>query len=287
MAAPAAPVAIDVEVARTPAAADCPTPDEMHAAVEHIVGRRLDGATAPHLRATVEFQRDAAGFAAIVLLSGAKTGERRLTDTGSTCAPLAQAVAVTIAVLVDLGSEPAVAPPTGSPQPAAGTRGEFWLAGAGDVGLVAEATTAFGGGMAVAWERWSLRGSGEAVVPREAHLAPGGVSVGLLRGQVLLCHDLARGRRAELGGCAGGSAGWLYGHGHGYPVSADAGFAWAAGSAALRVGGGFGGRFVWGIEAGLLAPLVRHTFSVENAGVAYRSSALAGVAQLQVGARLW
>jgi hypothetical protein len=135
--------------------------------------------------------------------------------------------------------------------------------------------------------RWSLRGSGGAILPREARLDPGGVRVGLVRGQILACRALGPGRRAELSACAGATAGWLFGHGHGYPVSADAGFAWGAGSAAMRAGGNLGNRLTWGLEAGLLVPLARHTFSVENAGVVYRSGALAGVIELQVGAWLW
>jgi hypothetical protein len=284
----AAPLSAEVTVERAPEAADCPSAGELQAAIERIVQRPVVAAHGERLVADVQFLRGKdgnQGFEALVRLAGAKQGERRLTDTGGSCAPLAQAVAVTLALLVDLGPEPRPMPSVSPLDPR--SRGEIWLFGGGGLGLTAGPTAAGGGGAAVAWARWSLRASGGAVLPREAELSPGSVRVGLARGELLLCRALASGLRARLDACAGGTIGWLSGRGQGYPVSMNAGFWWVAAEAAIRLGGVVGGRFLWGLQAGLAVPSARHTFSVENAGVAYRSSPVAGLLELQVGARLW
>ena len=283
--APAAPLGAELSVVRAPEAGDCPSSGELQAAIERIVQRPVVSASGERLVADVRFQRGESGFAALVRLEGAKQGERRLTDTGGSCAPLAQAVAVTLALLVDLGPEPPAPSPVRSPKP--GSHGDLWICSGGGLGLSAAPALALGGGAAVSWARWSLRGSGGTVLPREAELAPGSVRVGLARGELVLCRALTGGPRAQLDACAGGSAGWLSGHGQGYPVSMNAGLVWAAAEAAVRIGGVLGGHWVWGVEGQLLAPFRRYTFSVENAGVAYRSSPVAGLLQLQLGARLW
>jgi len=283
----AEPLSATLTVTRAPAAADCPSAGELQAAIERIVQYPVASAPGDRLVADVQFQRGEAGLEALVRLAGAKQGERRLTDTGVSCSPLAQAVAVTLALLMDFGPEPAASPPAPTPRAASDSHGDLWYGGGGSVGLSAAPTLTVTGGMAASWARWSLRGSGGGVIPREAELAPGGVRVGLVRGELLLCRALAAGPRTRWDACAGGTAGWLWGHGQGYPVSTDAGFAWAAGGAALRLGGAVGGHWLWGVQAELLAPLRRHTFSIENLGVAYRSSPVAGLLELQIGARLW
>ena len=235
--------------------------------------------------ANVEFRRGDSGFSALVRLTGAKQGERLLTDTGGSCAPLAQAVAVTLALLMDIGPGPPAPSPASSPAP--GSHGDLWLFSGGALGLSAAPALALGGGATLAWARWSLLVSGGGVLPRDADLAPGRVRVGLARGELLLCRTLTGGPRARLDACAGGGAGWLSGQGQGYPVSTNAGFAWAAADAAVRLAGVVGGYWVWGVETELLVPFRQNTFSVENAGVAYRSSPWAGLLALQLGARLW
>ena len=285
--ATAVPLSAELTVARAPAAADCPLAGELQAAVERIVQRPVASAPGERLIADVQFHRSENGFEAVVRLAGAKQGERRLTDTGGSCAPLAQAVAVTLALLVDLGPEPPVAVPPPAPPPQSGSHGELWIGSGGGLGLSAGPALAVCGGVAASRARWSLRGGGGAVLPRAAELAPGSVRVSLVRGELLLCRAFAGGPRALLDACAGGTAGWLSGLGQGYPVSMDAGFLWAAAGAAVRLGGGVGGLWLWGVQAELLVPFRRHSFSIENAGVAYRSSPVAGLLELQLGVRLW
>jgi len=280
----AEPLAAALTVTRTPAAADCPSAGELQVAIERIVQHPVASATGERLVADVRFDRGQAGLEALIRLAGAKQGERRLTDTGVGCSPLAQAVAVTLALLMDLGPAPRPSP---TPRAASDSHGDLWLGGGAGIGLSAAPTLTVRVGVAASWARWSLRGSGGGVLPHEAKLAPGSVRVGLARGELLLCRSLAAGPRARWEACAGGTAGWLWGHGQGYPVSTDAGFVWAAGGTALRVGGPLGSHWVWGVEAELLAPLRRHTFSIENVGVAYHSSPVAGQLELQIGARLW
>ena len=74
---------------RDPAATDCPSVVELQSAIEHIVQRSLVSPSTERLMANVEFRRGDSGFSALVRLTGAKQGERLLTDTGGSCAPLA------------------------------------------------------------------------------------------------------------------------------------------------------------------------------------------------------
>ena len=108
-------------MARSPAATDCPLAGELRTAVERIVQRSIASSPGDRLIVDVQFLRGDSGFEAVVRLAGAKQGERRLTDTGGSCAPLEQAVAVTLALLVDLDPEPPepMRPPARSPASAA------------------------------------------------------------------------------------------------------------------------------------------------------------------------
>lgn len=276
----AAALPVEISVQRAPAAEECPGPAELRAAVDRIV--QSPAGNGPAIVARVEFRRAEAGFEAQVLLEGPKPGERRLTDTGSSCAPLAQAVAVTLALLLD----DAPAAPAASPAPLE-PGGALWLSAGPGLGVSAETTLSVGGAVALSWPRWSVHAGGVYLVPRDAELAPGRVTVGLSWGELLLCRALHGGASFRLDVCADGAAGWLSGHGQGYPSSTDAGFVWLAAGAAVRLGGTLGSRWLWGAAARALLPLGRHSFSVENAGTAYRSDRVAGVVDLELGVRLW
>jgi len=279
----ASPLSADISVLN--GAVSCPDSRELHATVEHIVQRPLlPTSPADTVFATVSFRRAGTGFAALVQLTGAKQGERWLTDTGESCAPLAQAVAVTLALLVD--SRPAPASSTADLR-SHRSRGALSLGLGSTLGLQPSAGLAFDAALEVKWPRWSVHAGGVYLQPRDAELGPGRVSVRLAWADVLLCRLLSGGPALQLDACAAGAAGWLSGQGEGYPEASQAGFFWSSLGAAIRLGGPLGERWLWAITTEGLVPLEQHSFSVGNLGVAYRSDRVGGLARLHLGVRLW
>jgi hypothetical protein len=234
--------------------------------------------------ASVRFRRAEAGFEALVQLTGAKQGERALTDTGESCAPLAQAVAVTLALLVDNAPAP-TSPPADVPSPR--SQGAVSLGGGPALGLLPSASLAMDATLHFSWPRWSVHAGGFTLLPRDAQLGPGRVKVQLTAAHGMVCRRLGGGSSLRLDGCAAGAAGWLSGQGAGYPSSSRAGFFWSSLGAAVRLGGPIGQRWLWAVTAEGLVPLGQHRFSVGNLGVAYRSARVAGLAQLHLGFLLW
>jgi hypothetical protein len=281
--AAAAPLSAEISVLDT--TVGCPDSRELHATVEHIVQRPiLPTSPLDTVFATTSFRRVGTGFEARVHLTGAKQGERWLADTGESCAPLAQAVAVTLALLID--SRPAEAS-SAADENSLRSRGALSLGLGPTLGLMPSAALAFDAALEVMWSRWSVHAGGVYLQPRDAALGPGHVRVRLASADVLLCRWLLGGPSLQLDACTAGAAGWLSGQGEGYPVSSQAGFFWSSLGAAMRLGGPLGRRWLWAVTTEVLVPLSQRSFSVGNLGVAYRSDRVGGLAQLHLGARLW
>ena len=294
-AARAEPLPIGLAVSRTPAAQACPDEAELRGLVEQVARRPLPTASGrPGIEARIEFDRADERFRARVRLGGAKTGERELTDTGPACAPLAQAVAITLVLLADHGpaavAAPPPTPPAALPAPASsGWRGgRASLAGGAGLGLVGGASPDLSVGMSA--ERlsgWGLLGGLFFVAPRRSALPPGEVRVWLLAAAAELCRAVGDGRRTLLLLCAGGAAGYLAGRGFGYPTSQATGFPWFAAGARVGLSGPITGRLRWVGQAELLVPLRRQSFSVDNLGTAWASDPAGGRLDLGVEVSLW
>src|SRR3954463_6856417 len=103
-------------VLRAPGAEDCPDAPALRARIQQSTGTPLAprAANDPPLGVEVSFTREGARYRAALRTSGPKAGERLLEDEGTTCAALAEAVAVTLVVLLDRPSRrdtPAPSPP--------------------------------------------------------------------------------------------------------------------------------------------------------------------------------
>jgi len=281
--ATAAPLSAEITILDP--AAGCPDALALRAMVETIVQRPiLPSSPTDTLYTTVRFRRAGSGFEAQVHLAGAKQGERWLTDTGENCAPLAQAVAVTLALLIDSHPTPANATTDDHPRR---SQGALALGLGPTLGLLPSTALAFDAALEVRWQRWSVQAGGIYLQPRDADLGPGHVRVRLAFANMVLCRGLAGGPPLQLDACAAGAAGWLSGRGQGYPDSSQAAFFWNAFGAAMRLGGLLGGRWRWVITAEGLVPLGQRSFSVGNLGVAYRTDRVGGLAQLHLGVHLW
>jgi hypothetical protein len=286
----AEPLPVTLSVSRTAAAQGCPDEVGLGALVEATARRpRVDAQAVPGIAAEVGFDRSEERFRAMVRLSGAKTGERELTDTGPDCAPLAQAVAITLVLLADHGPDTVAAPlptaPRETPAPSAWRAARVSLVGGAGLGLVGPASLDVSVGFSA--ERrsgWGLAGDVFLVAPQRTALPPGDVRVWLLAVEVGLCRAALDGPHMLVRVCAGGAAGWLDGRAFGYPTSQSNGFPWFAASARLGLGGPIAGRLRWIGQAELLVPLRRQTFSIDNLGVVWESRPVGG--RLDLGAEV-
>lgn len=300
--AAAAPLSAELSVARGAGAEDCPDRDALGRIVERIGGRLRPGG---EVRAEVQFARAVTGYQAVLRLEGAKEGERTLTDTGPTCTALGRAVGITLALVLDAGLEAPseAAPPVVSALPPAAsvvvasdlpeppsTAGFLAITAGPALGLVGAPSLA--GGLAFelrAGRRLRVRLDGQYVAPRATAFDSGEVDVTLVAARLRACGVVAGlDAPVQLALCAAGAGGQLRGEGRGYAVRNDAAtLGWVAAGGGVELGGGLGRRWTWGVGADALAPLWKSTFSIENRGIAFRSSAAAVVVQASLGVRLW
>ncbi len=91
--------------------------------------------------------------------------------------------------------------------------------------------------------------------------------------------------RAAL--CAESSVAALHGSGTGYPSTTSSTLPWLAFGGRAELEGTIAQWFVWGLEASLLVPVRRQTFSIEPLGIAYESSPVGGGVRFRAAVRLW
>jgi hypothetical protein len=197
----------DVRVERSEPAFDCPAEHDLVRAALAL-GAAPEGKGSSGTNIVVRFERDVTAYRAVVSATGQKTGERELRTNDADCRRLADAVAVVVAVLLDIvppdaeGSfEPAapaapkptpapLAPPPKTPSPAPtreappsapvspGAAKRAWKVslraeGALTFGLLGAAVSpTLGGAAAVARGRFEAALGGFWVVPREVPFDP-------------------------------------------------------------------------------------------------------------------
>jgi hypothetical protein len=240
----------------------------------------------------VSFTREGARYRAALRTSGPKEGERLLEDEGPTCAALAEAVGVTLVVLLDRAPRRDIhaSPPPRPPENLPNRASIGWIGvTAGPVfGETPGASLGFGPAFGVELEHWSLALGGTETLSRSARFASGTVRVGLASVDLQLCRtiDLV-GKSLRAGACARAAAGHYRGEGAGYPMTTSVRVPWMAAGGGVRVSGRWGRRLLWGVSGLLLIPVRRQTFSVNNAGVAYESAAVGGTVAVELGVRLF
>jgi hypothetical protein len=285
-------------VSRADDAADCPDEVALAASIERILGGR-PASSARGITADVAFARRGAPYVATIRLHGEKEGERTIEDAGPSCDALAEAVAVTMALVLDARNVPRPEPePVPAPVPArdeetrplARRVTSGWIAAfAGPAfGLVGAPSLVVGPEFGFEpFRHWSFRAGAEGVLPRSTDSGTGSVRVSLIAVHVAICGSLAPlDAKVRPALCARGAAGSLSGEGRGYQSESDARFTWFAAGGAAEVGGRLS-RLVWGLEGGVLVPVRRQSFSVEPSGIAYESSPVAGFVTARVGYLLW
>jgi hypothetical protein len=279
-----APLSAAILVSRAPEAHDCPDTEQLRARVERIVGHSLaaeDGSRSFVMRA--EFTRRVEGYEATLRMSGIREGERVLRDQGASCEALADAVAVTTALLLDESKrEPTAA------------EGPSWLerlrvAGrfGAEAGLGGGPTFVAGGGLEASLDSRTSIGLGGTWVGSHTHpLGAGTVDVRLWYVELAGFRSLT-GEAFRFGPTAALMGGVLSGAGAGYPSSSSASLAWFAAAAGLRGEVGAGANLWLSARALALVPARKQAFSIGYVGTAYETSPVAGVAEFIVSVKFW
>ena len=101
-------------VTRDDGSRECPDSSSLEERVEAMAGKNLFNALEnepPDTWLQVEFVRSIEGYQAVISARGARQGKRTLDDVGPGCASLADAVAITLAILLDPAMAASVDPP--------------------------------------------------------------------------------------------------------------------------------------------------------------------------------
>ncbi len=315
----AAPLGASLAVERSERAGDCPDAVALTQRVERILQRSLaQGSASEELEVRVHFEFNRDEYFAQVQSIGAKPGERSLHDRGSSCAALAEAVSVTIALLLDKElerrvSEPESAAPTNAtaqtqrPRPASAKppteaeddasrsgahreaapfelRGS--LEGGAAAGLVGQPSPLLSEQIGVRLQHGLIFDAGfSAALPGTTSYGSGSVRSTLFFASTRACY--VWGERLSVGPCASFGIGRLQGVGIGYQDLATRNLTWTAVAAGLVAEGPVWGRVFWGATGGLWWPTHQSSFSVQNVGTAWESSRLAGSVALRVGFRIF
>jgi hypothetical protein len=281
-----------VAVTRDPGTEDCP---DGAALADRVRSMRGEARGDPAASYDVRFTLDERGLSASIRASGS-TSARVLRDRGPSCSALAQATAVTLALLLDSDAaetpEPAPALVVASVPPAdelpetpileepSRARATFSLGGGVLAGVIAPVVPAFTADAGIELLRFRTSVGALAVFPQTTELAPGVVRQSLVTGFARSCLAPYRDRRLRFDVCSGVYAGVLKGEGSGYTRNESASTPWLALPFELAlhsVSPGFG----WELGAAALVPIRRHDFEVDGVGVAYASPAIAGLLSLR------
>jgi hypothetical protein len=286
----------ELEVFRRPDASDCPDSAGLARAV--LALGSAPNQPGSHLHLEVTFERSADGYAATINSFGSKPGVRRLAMAGKGCEPLAEAVSVTLAVLLDLIPSPEKKQGTSErgmpPNEVERTAPPFVLDASARAGfaygeLGPTISGVFSPALRLSRERFQLLGSAFWNTPINADYRDGFVRVGLWGGGLDACFRLGPSNRTRLGflPCAGFRLGRLSGKGVQFDENYQAAQTWIAFS--LSAAARLALNKKWGFVASLsaIAPVKKHTFSVAGAGAAFESQVVAGLLEIGPEVQIW
>lgn len=282
--APRAP-SLRLSVVRSQDAADCPDQTEFAALVDALA--RPDAPPAGAVLVDAQFFRERGQYTVALRVSGDRTGQRTLHDPGAACASLAEAAALTVAILLDPDrpappAPPPTAPPLVAPSvtvPAPIEVWSFWAAAGPLLTTGLTATPAAGAVVEVGLDRtsgWRL-GVGVLWLPeREFRKAPGALDVSLLAATGRGCWLGAAGP-VRVGGCGRVAAGAYTASARGYSTNLTPQEAWVGAGATGVVEGPVTGPLSWGAEVGWMASPRSRAFVIGGVGKPFDPSAAGGL----------
>lgn len=296
-------------VIRGDGAERCPDAPALAAQVRRIVGADVLMAPAEAEAQTasvdswlqVALTRDVAGYRAQISAFGRRQGTRTLEDVGPSCASLAEAVAVTISIILDPYADsalpsaplpatepqgaPASAPPNASPPPL------FLSVGSGiSFSLLAHTQPLIAAGLGIQpVPRWSFALGGVLVLADRVASAGGDVDLHLAYGYLEGCTHARVRATLSLDWCARPLLGVLSGSGRGFRNSFSRRAPWVALAVGPRASFELGRSWAWLFESQLITPLLRPAFDVRSDGQqaeVFRSPSVAGAFSLALRGRL-
>jgi hypothetical protein len=256
-----------------------------------------EGPRATYIR--VAISRNLSGFRADITAGGQRHGTRTLDDVGPTCAALADAVAVTIAIFLDpYASEPPpratepvapglpvvlLTPASRLPPPSPAAPHAFLELDAGAAfGVLSDTVSLIAARVGLrASNRWSIALAGAFVFPDTLNDRDRTIELGLSYASAVLCgRALGDADSARLDWCFEPMLGALSGSGHGYDRDTTQRALWVAGAAGPELVLPIAGHFAWTGSALGVIPFLRQSFDITRGGADYqlfRSPATAGM----------
>lgn len=304
---PAALHEVPLLVQRAPAASDCPDATALAERVNELVGRKAlvaMGTPGQSFAFEIQFYKADEGYTAIMLAAGRS---RQLEDPGPTCAGLSDALALTLAILVDADEAPPAPPPPPPPAkkaapaptfvppplpPPAPTEGPRLLGSP----LVGVSTGLSGDAVPAAILAFDLRvfgplsiALGFAWMPsQDFALAPGHVEVQLLHGQLAGCLSSWRVLgRVRLGACLQLDVGAIRGKGVGYDTTGEVTRPWTALGLLGLLDVPVAGPFYWSSRLSALVVTQQEGFRIDRVGVAFDPAPVGLLVATGVGVRFF
>ncbi|MES1172879.1 MAG: hypothetical protein ABUL62_01030 [Myxococcales bacterium] len=295
-------------VTRGDGAQDCPDAAQLAEQVRAVAGRNvvsvgLGQPTETWIQVTIA--RSFGSYTAQISTLGARHGTRSLEDLGPSCASLADAIAVTIAIFLDPyanGPLPELlfVPPQSRPEPPAPARvatppavrarfPQLLLAGSGGVAfnLLEHSEPLVNASLGTQLSsRWSLALGGAFVFPDTKATNGGEIELGLSYAYLAACaRAWGDPESARIDWCAAPLLGSFAGSGKGYRETHAERSAWFALSLGPEVVFPVSRHLSWLVSAQGIAPLVSQSFTVQSGGArsnAFRSAAVGGALSLGV-----
>ena len=284
-------------VTRGAGAAQCPDASQL-ASLVWTLGRRqvTAGSASAPVVLHVAIDRTLEGYTAVLLVRGARSGARTLSDVGPGCESIAEALALSIAIVLDAtppapAPEPSVAaagatappsvaleanepPPT---RPAAVETIEappslpHWnlgpeLRGGVAIGILAGPVPTLGGALGFRWPQRLGIALGVTQLTRDTvPVGTGTVALDLTLGSLAVCGVVAAQHVATASLCLEPMLGVLRGSARNFETNEHRVLPYGAFGFGPRGEGQLAGAWHWTMSAQAVAPLVRHGFRVEDA----------------------
>ncbi len=276
---------LEVDLERDAVAASCPDLPWFQAEIaRHLHGAKASGHFA------IELSRPASDWQAVIRIEpradGVGSSTRVLNDRSTSCEPLSQAAAITIAILAEdhaqqqqaQGPSPAVTAPPATPPtphtPAGPAKTErplsLWVGGGGGVtiGWIAPTAPALGFSAALESRHWRSALRLMLTTEQSFDIDPGRV---IVQGWLVTLLTCARASSGQFGGalCAALDAAMLRAGGQGYAEATPATRGYGAVGLELQPTWTLAGRYRISAAFGGLLPFTQESFSVSGVGVAY------------------
>jgi hypothetical protein len=266
----------------------CPAEAEVRAAVERLVGQPLGGGQGAKIQVRiVAAPAREAPWAATISVTRPGEGEaRERRIEASTCAELADAAAVAVALSLEPPAAPPPPPRPGKP-PAAPIRLRPGLRIA--MGLEIAALPRPAPGLSVAglllFGKSRVEIAGAAWLPQRTDAQGGaGARLTLIAATARYCRAFVE-RALSFSGCATFEAGAIGGSGFGLARSASGFAPWVAPGLGVMGGYALSRRLAITLALDGVVPVTRAAFSLEGVGVVHRTPPLSGRALLGLEAR--